>query len=322
MKIKKIAVIAAAAVIASGLNTTAFADEVNSYRNKAGIKPDSILYPVDKAFDSLRITLTAGNENKAKVLIEIAEERLGESQVMSDENKTDLMKQAALDYNKDMNDACAKIQTASLNDKVNTDDSKSDELTKTIETVKLNQEKSIEVLKALESKVSDSAKETLENVIKMQTAKKEAVANMVAKRHALNAARKAYHAAEVALQKAQKINDATAVTNAQTALAALKTQYDTAKSDLEAAVKAKQDVVKAAKETVDAAKAAVSTEVKNGTITKEDVKNAVKPAKKVLNNKGTQIKNLVKNEKKAINEIKKQYKEQKQAIVNSKKTTK
>ena len=322
MKMKKFAVIAAAAVIVSGLNTTAFADEVNSYRSKAGIKPDSILYPIDKAFDNLRITLTVGNENKAKVLIEIAEERLGEGQVMSDENKTDLMKQAVLDYNKDMNDACAKIQTVSTNDKVNTDDNKSEELTKTIEAVSLKQEKSIEVLKALENKVSDNAKETIENVIKMQTAKKDAVANMVAKRHALNAARKAYHAAAVELKKVTKTGDQTAITTAAAALDDLQAKYTQAKSDLESAITAKQQAVKAAKDSVDAAKAAVSTEVKNGAITKEDVKNAVKPVKKVINNKGTAIKSLVKEEKQKVKELKKEYKEKKQEIAHSEKNTK
>ena len=319
---KKFAAIAVAAVIASGLTTTAFADNVNSYRSKAGITPDSILYPVDKAIDNLKITITFGNENKSKVLVEIAEERLGESQVMSDENKTGLMKEAIEDYNNKMSEACDKIQTASTDAKVNNDENKSEELSKTAETINLKQEKSIEVLKALESKVSDSAKSTIENVIKMQTAKKEAVANMVEKRHELNAARKAYHAAEVELKKVTKTGDAAAIKTAADTCNALKDKYTTAQQALIDAARAKQAAVKGVKDTVDAAKDAIKAEVKSGTITKEDIKNAAKPVKKVINNKGTAIKNLVKEEKQKINAIKKEYKEKKQEIVNSKKTAK
>lgn len=319
---KKFAAIAAAAVIASGLTTTAFADNVNSYRSKAGITPDSILYPVDRAIDNLKITLTFGNENKSKVLIKIAEERLGEGQAMSDENKTGLMKEAIEDYNNKMNEACDKIQTASADAKINNDENKSEELSKTAETINLKQEKSIVVLKALESKVSDSAKSAIENVIKMQTAKKESVANMVAKRHELNAARKAYHAAEVELKKVTKTGDAAAIKTAADTCNALKDKYTTAQQALADAVRAKQAAVKGVKDTVDTAKDAIKSEVKNGTITKEDVKNAVEPVKKANNNKGTAIKNLVKEEKQKINAIKKEYKEKKQEIVNSKKTVK
>lgn len=63
---------------------TSFAHEEET---DPGILPDSFLWGLDKAFDSLSLALTANNEEKAKKGISIAMERISELKVMIDQNK-------------------------------------------------------------------------------------------------------------------------------------------------------------------------------------------------------------------------------------------
>ena len=72
-----------------------------------------ILYPIDKAIDNIRINI-ASEDNKAGVLAEVAEERLGESEVMVDKGKTELSTEALNDYNNKMNEAVEKVQDINL----------------------------------------------------------------------------------------------------------------------------------------------------------------------------------------------------------------
>lgn len=64
----------------------------------AGITPDSILYPVDKLIDEVKVALTTDDEKKIETIEQVAQERLAEAQVMAEENKEDLTKQTVEEF--------------------------------------------------------------------------------------------------------------------------------------------------------------------------------------------------------------------------------
>ena len=80
----KIFVLLLFTIIAVSLSTTpVFAQEQAS----AGITPDNFLYGLDVAIDNLRLALTFGDLEKARLSLEIAEERLLEVKAMIEQNK-------------------------------------------------------------------------------------------------------------------------------------------------------------------------------------------------------------------------------------------
>jgi glucose-6-phosphate isomerase len=116
-------------------------------------------------------------------------------------------------------------------EEVKVDEEKNQEIKDLEAKLIAKQEKSIEVLKSIQDKVSDNAKDTIAAVIEMQTAKKEAMIQMVEKRHELNAVKK--ELAEVITQV-----------------------KDTKESGNEEAVKAAEEALKASVEKLDDSKAA------------------------------------------------------------------
>ncbi len=69
---------------------------------KAGITPDSPFYFLDVAFDNIRLAFAFGHENKVRIGLEIAEERLAEMKVTKNKNKTTALSKARVEYEKDM----------------------------------------------------------------------------------------------------------------------------------------------------------------------------------------------------------------------------
>lgn len=69
---------------------------------EAGITPDSIFYGLDVFFDNVRATLTPSSLGKAKVRLNIIQERMAEMEEMADKNKTTEAKKAELEGQKQM----------------------------------------------------------------------------------------------------------------------------------------------------------------------------------------------------------------------------
>lgn len=264
---KKIAATAAvAALMISSLNMTALAaeGETITYKDKAGITPDSILYPVDRAIEKLQLTLTVGDKNKINLIIDIAQERLGESEKMAEEGKSKLAGEAIEDSNDDLNKVSDTLLTEVKDDE---DSSEADETPETAKKLEQTQQNSIEVLESLESKVGENAKDTIEKVIAMQTAKKDAVATMVQARHELNAARVAY-------KKVQKSGSDTEVTDAKTVLDGKQTAFDTARAAFKAAIKNNKVGIKDTKKNTEEVKddSSDSEDTSTSTVKTEEVK--------------------------------------------------
>ena len=111
---KKIALFVTAVAVSLSLGGKVLADtNTATFADKAGITPDNtVLYPIDKALDDLKVSIASGDDKKAEALVDVAEERLGESEVLADNEKTDLSTQTLNEYNDKMADAQDKVEDA------------------------------------------------------------------------------------------------------------------------------------------------------------------------------------------------------------------
>jgi len=241
---KKYVITVALAIIIGGSGIKALGAEAASFKGDAGITPDSIFYAIDKAYDSVRVFFAKGDEKKAVVLAKIANERLGESEAMTGENKKELAAKAMDAYKEKMDEAQDRLEAAIEKNKDNNDAKKLNKLNEAEKDIAERQLKSIEVLKGLLDKVGENAKETIAKVIAMQEAKKEAVANMVEKRHELNDARKLYNELKVQLEKARRTGSADAIKKLEDQLKAQEAILEKCKDELAKAIEAKQAVIK------------------------------------------------------------------------------
>lgn len=87
-----LSVLAAAAFLAAPIKPVLAAEVGSETSNTvdAGVTPDSIVYPIDKAIESIQLTLTFTAEGKVILLTDISQERLEEAKVMAEENKDEL----------------------------------------------------------------------------------------------------------------------------------------------------------------------------------------------------------------------------------------
>jgi hypothetical protein len=86
---KKLKIFVVTVAMLANIGGTAFAEGVDSFKDNAGITPDSILYGVDKALENVKLSITFTGEGKVEVLSDIAEERLGESEAMAEAGNED-----------------------------------------------------------------------------------------------------------------------------------------------------------------------------------------------------------------------------------------
>lgn len=273
---KKIAIyVTIAAVLVSMNGSKAFAAEESTLKAEAGITPDSILYPIDKAIDNLKIALSFSDEAKAETLVTVAEERLGESEAMVQEGKTDLVDEAIKGYNDNMEEAGEIFETVLENKGASTDEKTTEKLEELEKTIQAKQMKSLQVLTNLQSKLGDKAKEVIARVIEMQTAKKEAVKAMVEERHRLNALRKSMNEAKGALQKAKEAGDAAAIEAAQAAFDDSEKSYETAKETMKKVFEEKKAASQGGIEKIKEAKEQVQQDSAAGTITEEKIKEKI-----------------------------------------------
>jgi hypothetical protein len=228
-----------------------------------GVMPDSIFYLFDKAFDNLNIFFTFDDEKKIEILSQIADERLAESEVMTQEEKYDLAKSAMEQFNSLITKASEELNVlvednnnVILNEdkementevdlqhgEIKLENPEGDKLSELEKNILSKHLKSIEVLKKLSGKLEGNAKDAIEAVIEMQLAKKEAVANMVEKRHELNAARQEYQVVRIDLEQAKKSGDEEVIKAAQELLVEKQTAYKDSKEEFKIAFEAKKEV--------------------------------------------------------------------------------
>jgi hypothetical protein len=242
------------------IDNTSTATNINE---ETGIMPDSIFYLFDKAFDNIRLFLTFDEEKKIEILSQIADERLAESESMTQEEKYDLAKTAIEEFNNLITKASEELNVLVENNneviinedkqmestevdlehgEIKLENQEGDKLGELEKNILSKQLKSIEVLKKLSGKLEGNAKEVIEAVIEMQMAKKEAVAKMVEKRHELNAAREEYQLVKINLEAAKKAGDEEAIKVAEAALKEKQSLYQDAKAEFNVAFKEKKEL--------------------------------------------------------------------------------
>jgi hypothetical protein len=268
---KKIALLVASVFIAGSFSINVFAaetattqtttvettTETTTFKEEAGITPDSVLYPIDQLVDTVKETFAGSEEDKVQVITEIAQERLGESEVMIEKGETELANEALAEYNEKITEAVDTLEqivaenvaaeasgTTNVNEEVKVDEEAEQELAELEEAVKETQEQSLEVLEGIKEEAGEEISQVIDQVIEEQEAKKVAVQNFVAKRHELNAARKSLNVAKVELKKLEKDGNEEAVKTAQEDLTAKQTAYTEAKTVLTTAFTEKQAAVK------------------------------------------------------------------------------
>ncbi|AKN29801.1 hypothetical protein Ccar_02630 [Clostridium carboxidivorans P7] len=246
---KKIALFVTALAVSLSIGGgVALADaSTATFTDKAGITPDNtVLYSIDKNLDNLKISMASGDDKKAEALADVAEERLGESELMTDKKNTVLSSKTLNEYNDKITEAQDKIDDAV--DKVSTnttdDADKLEKLEKLKTSITNTQMKSIEVLKSIENKVSGNAKVTLAQVIEMQTRKKEAIIAAAKEKQILLQAKKAVKEAETKLEQAKKAGDEQAIKTAEDTLKQAQTALASENEKFTKAIAAKKEAMK------------------------------------------------------------------------------
>lgn len=276
---KKISILVCSIMISLGLSSVAYASGDVSMRDKAGITPDSSLYFIQKVYDNLRIKFAGDDINKAVVLSNISEEKLGESEIMVDKNKPELAEKSLQDYNNYINQSIEIVENVEKNKDDLTAD-KTEKLNKLEDGLENKEMNSIEVLNQIEAKLPEKAKAVIENVIEMQTAKKDAIIALRTERVALNDAKKLYNQAKQQLKLAQQAGDSAAIAKAQEDLNTKLDALTLEKSKVVELFKNKQEVIKTANKAFQDGKAAINDQNKNTETTKPAATETIKVTEK------------------------------------------
>jgi hypothetical protein len=309
--------------------TTATTSQVStgtevSYKDEAGVTPDSILYPIDKLIDEVQVIFTFTDGSKVETLLSNAEERLGESEVMAEAGNKEGAEEALKAYTETITEVNDKLDEVVKADADSEDTDKDEEVVKLEEATAEHQDSSIEILEDIKDEVGEDSEQILTKVIEMQIAKKAAVRAMVEARHELNDAKKEYNAAKVELKKAEKSGDEEAVKKAEEALKVSEENLSTEKVEYKTAFEAKQAAVKkyagARNSTTEADKDEVDSVVESTTQPSseavesdaDEVTNVAETTSEVTSDttEATTVSEKVKEEKKAHSEEKKAEKKE------------
>lgn len=244
IKMRKTTILVASVVMILSIGGTTFAADTATLKDQAGITPDSILYPADKTVDSIKVALCFSDETKADRLSQIAQERLGESEVMVSKNKKDLADTALNDYQSNMDAAENKIQDAINNNQTIDNQDKLKRLECIESKITDKQKKSLDVLAALQNKVGDKAKDVVAKVIEMQTAKRDAILALRKERTVYNTTKKQCNEAKAAIEKAKKSGDETTIKAAEDLLQQKRQALDIEKQNLTKVIETKKEASK------------------------------------------------------------------------------
>lgn len=179
-------------------------------QDDAGITPDSPLYPVERLIENIQIALTFSAEGKAELLIEFANERLAEAQIMTEQNRQDLVHKVMKVFAKTIEIANNKAKEAAENDK---------DVTNIIEKIEVIETEASSILIKATGVIPEEAAETLKEAISVEVKKTLAVKAFAVAKANFFEAKKQFEAAKEEFKKAQETGDETEI---QVALEKLK----------------------------------------------------------------------------------------------------
>ncbi len=121
-----------------------------------GVKPDSILYGLDRAIERIELALARGHARKADVHLNHAKERLAEVKALVEENKTEDVEDTLDDYQEEMEEAASEIEEAQgIGQNVSV----------LVKEINENIDKHVAVLQLVVDKVPEQAKEAIQRNI-------------------------------------------------------------------------------------------------------------------------------------------------------------
>jgi hypothetical protein len=159
LKIKNI--LASAALLGYILGTTpAHAEDLQPTNQvEAGVTPEnSFLYTLDRFIEDLQLQITTDSEKETELLLQFANERMLEAKVLTEDGKTEFLKESVDDYKELLNDAQDKFTETNLNDDV--DDTTKETLATDLENA-TNVDADVE--DAVKSELGDDAATDLED---------------------------------------------------------------------------------------------------------------------------------------------------------------
>jgi len=139
-------------------------------RGGAGVKPGSLFYFFDTAFENIGLFFTFNPEKKAQKALEHADERLAEAEESANENNPKAVEKAMTGYEEEISLATEKSKELK-------DDKKAEEL---LNIVSENTAKHQEVLRGVLEKVPEEAKQAILNAIEVSKRGQEEAIRQIA----------------------------------------------------------------------------------------------------------------------------------------------
>ncbi|RNC29057.1 MAG: hypothetical protein AWM53_00977 [Candidatus Dichloromethanomonas elyunquensis] len=192
---------------ATGDTTAAPSDD--QVKEEAGITPDSFLYSLEQMIESVQLALTFNQEGKAELLIQFANERLAEAQVINAKNQSQLVEKVLHSYITTVERANSICQTTLDQDNA---DSSAGALLDKIEVLQNDGEKvAIQITGSLPQEQSQEIMKSIEAQVKITLASKAFAA---VKNELVNSVHEVAQAKQE-LDTALKSGDQTAIQAAQ-----------------------------------------------------------------------------------------------------------
>jgi Domain of unknown function (DUF5667) len=143
MKTKLMSVFVMAFFMISLAGTFVLAEDVvdDVLEVEAGITPDSALYTLDTLADDVSLALTFDEAEKAELAIEIAEERLAETEQMIEEGETEAADEAQAEHDESIADAEEALDEIETNGEVETSEEAIQEMENIRERIQTHSEK-------------------------------------------------------------------------------------------------------------------------------------------------------------------------------------
>lgn len=205
----------------------ATAPAANDLGKKAGITPDSILYPVERLIESVQVNLTFYADGKADLLVSFANERLAEAQIMSGKNKVDMVQRVLKVYAQTVQEANKNLEQAAQNDK---------NITATLDQIKVMEDEAGKIVIAVNGTIPEGIGEDLKASMTSEVKKTLAIKSFATAKESLSEAKKKVEQAKEELKLAEKSGDAAKIALAKENLAkaeAAKEQLEKIKDEIE-----------------------------------------------------------------------------------------
>lgn len=177
----------------------------------AGITPDNYWYGLEKKLEDLQLLLTYSDKSKAELLLELANERIAEANMMAEKDKKDLLEATMRDYTEKITKTNKELVKIAEKDK-------GKEVIDISEKVAIVQNCGDHVLFEAEGKISEDVKQELQEKISVEIKKTITVKIFAMAKENLSKAEDLLKSAESEYKLALELGDSNLAEDKQTKL--------------------------------------------------------------------------------------------------------